>query len=268
MKLREIIDTIENSYPTHLAYDWDNVGLMVGDYEHDIEKIMTVLEVNEDVVDEAIEKNVDLIVSHHPFIFGKIAKVNSETLKGRLIQKLIKNDIDVYSMHTNYDIAFDGLNDYFMEIIGIGNTKVLDVIDSDEFYYDGKKYGIGRIGELKEKTTLREFCKRLKNILESDCVRAVGNPDASIQKVAVVTGAGSEFASKSMAMGADVIVTGDVKYHEAQDVYDAGMNMIDCGHFDTENIFKDVMYRFLSSEISDVEIIKSEVNLNPFNIIV
>ncbi len=296
-----------------LAYDWDNVGLLVGDFDSDVKKVMTVLEANEAVVDEAIEKGVDLVVTHHPFIFGKINRVNTGDLKGNLIHKLIKNDIAVYSMHTNFDIAdlvvthhpfifgkinrvntgdlkgnlihklikndiavysmhtnfdiaFDGLNDYFMEVMDFKDTKVLDKIDSDENYCEGRTYGLGRIGKLEESVSLKELCEKLKSVLNIECLRVVGDLDKEIFKVAVVTGSGSEFAKLAAKEGADVILTGDVKYHEAQDVFDMGMNLVDCGHFDSENIFKDVMYNFLSNELDGVEVIKSETNLNPFKI--
>lgn len=267
MKLKDITKKIENKYPTCLAYDWDNVGLLVGDFDSDVKKVMTVIEANEAVVEEAIEKGVDLIVTHHPFIFGKINRVNTGDFKGNLIHKLIKNDIAVYSMHTNFDIAFDGLNDYFMEVMDFKNTKVLDKIDSNENYCDGRVYGLGRIGKLEESVSLKQLCEKLKSVLNIECLKVVGDLDKEISKVAVVTGSGSEFAKLAAKEGADVILTGDVKYHEAQDVFDMGMNLVDCGHFDSENIFKDVMYNFLSSELDGVEVIKSETNLNPFKIV-
>lgn len=267
MKLKDITKKIENKYPTCLAYDWDNVGLLVGDFDSDVKKVMTVIEANEAVVEEAIEKGVDLIVTHHPFIFGKINRVNTGDFKGKLIHKLIKNDISVYSMHTNFDIAFDGLNDYFMEVMDFKDTKVLDKIDSDENYCEGKTYGLGRIGKLEESISLKELCKKLKSVLNIECLRVVGDLGKEISKVAVVTGSGSEFAKLAAKEGADVILTGDVKYHEAQDVFDMGMNLVDCGHFDSENIFKDVMYNFLSNELDGIEVIKSETNLNPFKIV-
>ena len=267
MKLRKIIDIIEAKYPLNLSYDWDNVGLLVGDFDSDIKKVMTVIEANEDVIDEAIEKGADLIVTHHPFIFGKLNRVNTGDLKGKLIRKLIKNDVAVYSMHTNFDIAFDGLNDYFMELIGINETEVLDVIGSDENYCGGRPYGLGRVGNIPEEMSLREFCLKLKEILNMDCVRVTGNLEDNIKKVALVTGSGSEYVSYAKKIGADVFITGDMKYHGAQDAADIDMNVIDCGHFDTENIFRDIMYNFLSESLKDVEVQKSELNINPFKIV-
>ena len=128
MKLRNLIDKIESKYPTNLAYSWDNVGLLVGEYEKEVKKILVTLEANEKVVDEAIQKGVDLIITHHPFIFSKINRVNSGNLKGRLILKLIKNDISLYSMHTNFDIAKDGLSGFFPLIVFVSASYSKAVI--------------------------------------------------------------------------------------------------------------------------------------------
>lgn len=365
MKLKSLIKKIEAKYPTSLSYDWDNVGLIVGDTESDINKVLVCLEANEKVVDEAINNNIDLIVTHHPFIFGKMRKITTSDFKGKLIHKLIKNDISVYSMHTNFDIAFDGLNDYFMEVMGFENSKVLDVTQSEVLYkivvfvpkshenevrnaicksgaghignysdctfniggigtfkplentnpfigeygkfeeveeirietivpqrilggvinsmlkahpyeevaYDlyklenkGSSVGLGRISKLNEEISLRELSIIIKEKLNMDAIRVVGDLDSNINKVAVVTGSGADMAKKAQRMGADVLITGDVKYHDAQDAIDLGMNIIDCNHFDSEDIFKDVMKRFLD-DLNDIEVMKSNVNLNPFSII-
>ena len=365
MLLKALIKNIESKYPLNLAYDWDNVGLLVGDLDMNIEKVLVVLEVNEKVIDEAIEKNIDLIIAHHPFIFKKMNKINTMDLKGRLIHKLIKNDIAIYSMHTNFDIAYDGLNDYFMKLMGFENSKVLDITNSETLYklavyvpnthvdkvknalynsgagnignyshcsfstqgigsfkpldnsnpyigslgevelveevkieiivpqkvlggvissmisahpyeevaYDiyklenkGNSVGLGRVSKLKDSITLEELCNKIKQKLNMDYIRVVGNLNDKISKVSVVTGSGSDMFKKAKKCGADVLITGDMKYHEAQDALDIGMNVIDCGHFDTEDIFKDAISVYLEN-IEGIEIIKSSINLNPFKII-
>ena len=365
MKLKSLIKKIEAKYPTNLAYDWDNVGLLVGDFDSEIKKILVTLEANENVIEEAIANNIDLIITHHPFIFRKMNKINTKDLKGRLIHKLIKNDIALYSMHTNFDIAFDGLNDYFMEIMGFENTKILDVTKRETLYklavyvpmthevivrealgesgagyignysnctfntsgvgtfkpeekanpfignvgelelvkevkietivpanilqktvdnmikahpyeevaYDvyklenkGESVGLGRYASLDTSISLHDLCEKIKLTLNMDHIRVVGELDTEIRRVAVVTGAGSDMVSLAKSKKCDVIITGDVKYHEAQDALDIGMCIIDCGHFDTENIFKDVMKRYLDT-LEGIQILKSEINLNPFKII-
>lgn len=365
MKLSNLIKKIENKYPLNLAYEWDNVGLLVGDFDSEIKKILVSLEANEKVIDEAIKNNVDLIITHHPFIFRKINKINTRDLKGKLIHKLIKNDIALYSMHTNFDIAFDGLNDYFMEVMGFEDTKILDITNREILYklavytpltheievrkalgesgagyignysnctfnsqgigrfrpennsnpfigqkgkieevkevkietivpssilektiskmikahpyeevaYDiyklenkGQSVGLGRYSTLKEDIDLQSLCEKIKLKLNMNHIRVVGELNTKIKKVGVVTGAGSDMVSLAKSKNCDVIITGDVKYHEAQDALDMNMCIIDCGHFDTENIFKDVMKRFLDT-FDGIEVLSSDVNLNPFKII-
>lgn len=364
MKLKEVLKVIEKKYPLDLAYSWDNVGLLVGNYESDIKKIMLTLEANEEVINEAINKNVDLIITHHPFIFNKLEKINTRDLKGKLIHKLIKNDISIYSMHTNFDIAFEGLNDYFMELIGVTDTKILEVTKSEVLYslcvyvpvdycekvkdaimktgagiignyshcsfnmngvatfkplegsnpfigskdsveavneikvetvvperllnkvitemikahpyeevgYDlyrlenkGHHFGLGRIGKLEKEINLETLCNTIKEKLDMNNIRVVGSLDSKVRKIAVVTGSGSDLIKKAYQKGVDTFITGDVKYHDAQDALDLGINVIDCGHFETEKIFSDIMNKFLEDSLS-IDIIRSEVNLNPFKV--
>nr|WP_242824151.1 Nif3-like dinuclear metal center hexameric protein [[Clostridium] dakarense] len=326
---------------------------------------MVSLEANENVIEEAINNNVDLIITHHPFIFKKINKINTSDLKGKLIHKLIKNDVALYSMHTNFDIASDGLNDYFMERIGLENSKILDITNTEVLYklavyvpnshveavksalgasgaghignyshctfnsegignfkpldgsnpfignegiiesvnevkietivpqrilggviskmigshpyeevaYDlyklenkGSSVGLGRISRLNESTTLENLSNLIKEKLNMNHIRVVGNLDTLINKVAVVTGSGADMVKKAGRQGAEVLITGDVKYHDAQDALDMGMCIIDCGHFESEDIFKDVMKRFLDN-IEEINVIKSDIYLNPFKII-
>ncbi|CEN78073.1 Nif3-like dinuclear metal center hexameric protein [Paraclostridium sordellii] len=365
MKLKSLIKQIEKKYPLNLAYDWDNVGLLVGDYENEVNKIMVALEANEKVVNEAIEKEIDLIITHHPFIFSKMKKVTTQDLKGKLIHKLIKNNISIYSMHTNFDIAFDGLNDYFVELLNLKDAKILEKTNSEVLYklavyvpkthldkvrsalgnadaghlgnykecsfsiegegrfkpceganpyigeegalesvnevkietivpqknlggvinamikshpyeevaYDlyklenkGEAVGLGRYGKLEEKITFKDLGMILKEKLDIKYIRVVGNLEDEISKVAIVTGSGADMVKKAFKYGCDVLITGDMKYHDAQDTLDMGMKVIDCGHFDTEKVFADIMFKYLDENF-DIDIIKSDVNLNPFDII-
>ncbi len=132
-KLKEITNVLETLAPCYLAESWDNVGLMIGSYEAEVSKVLCALDVNEAVVDEAIEEGAKCIVSHHPFFFAPFKSLNLDSSKGRMIKKLIQNDIAVYSMHTNYDIAKGGLNDYLCELLQLENTEILEVTGSHTF---------------------------------------------------------------------------------------------------------------------------------------
>ncbi len=130
----------------------------------------------------------------------------------------------------------------------------------------GNSVGLGRISKLQDSITLKELCNSIKEKLNMEHIRVVGNLNDKINKVAVVTGSGADMFKKAKRSGADVLITGDMKYHDAQDALDIGMNVIDCGHFDTEDIFKDAISIYLE-DIEGIEVIKSNVNLNPFKII-
>lgn len=129
---QDIIRTFEHWSPKSLAYEWDNVGLQVGTLNKPVHTVMVTLDVLENVVDEAIEKNVDLIIAHHPLLFVKLKQINFDTPKGRIVRKLIKHDITVYAAHTNLDIAKGGVNDVMADLLGLKDRKVLIPRSTDE----------------------------------------------------------------------------------------------------------------------------------------
>lgn len=133
-RLEEVIKELERMAPKHLAESWDNVGLMVGSPSSEVSKVLCALDLNEEVVEEAIRLGANCIVTHHPFIFSPIKQLNLDGGQGKLIQQLILHQISVYSMHTNYDIAEGGLNDYLAEHLGVKETKVLDVTYKEKLY--------------------------------------------------------------------------------------------------------------------------------------
>ncbi len=264
MILEELLSKIEKKYPLELQYSWDNSGLNIGDRSKEIKKILLTLEVTEKTVDEAVEKNIDLIISHHPFLFSKINQINKDQQKGKLIYKLIENSIAVYSMHTSYDLAFDGLNDYFFEILDVDVEGILEVESSLPSYQDGKGYGLGRIGSLKDEMEIGDFIIFLKEKLQIEHIRYIGDMNQKVKKIAVVTGSGAEFFERAKELGMDLLITGDMKYHQAVNAIEMGMPVIDCGHYGSEWIFADSIRVFLEENLNKIEILKSENILNPF----
>jgi len=131
---QKIINLLEQLAPRKLAEDWDNIGLLIGSEQHEISKIMVVLDIDETVLVEAIEKNVDLIITHHPFIFKGMKTITDKTYHGRMIRTLIKEDIHVYAAHTNLDVADNGLNDYLAHLIGLENLTVLNTTKKEPYY--------------------------------------------------------------------------------------------------------------------------------------
>lgn len=259
--VKEILNILDEKYPLRYAYDWDNCGHLIGNPDKLVNTCLTTLEITDDVIDEAIENNIDLIISHHPVIFSGLKKISFDDLKGRHLIKLIRNDIDVISIHTNFDIAEDGLNDSFAKLIELRDIKILDVIGED----DKGAYGMGRVGRLENSMSLKELGEKLKSMLKIDAVRVVGDLEDEIEKVAIVTGSGAEYYTLLKDTDIDVLITGDLKYHTAQDALSDGINIIDCGHFGTEDFFKSICSKYLKSK--GIRVMESRTNLNPLQTI-
>lgn len=262
VKCRDIMWIMEDFAPTKLAEEWDNPGLNIGNPDADINKILIALDATEAVIDEAIQKGVDLILTHHPLIFHPVKNINYDNPDGRKIIKLIKNDIGVYSAHTNLDAANGGTNDVLAQIIGIKDIKVLSPGPADGM-------GIGRTGIIDSDTTLGLLAVQIKEALGLDAVRTVGNLSKKVRKVALCTGAGFEFINDAIKAKSDVFVTADVRYHEAMQAIDKNIAIIDATHYATENIIVPVLARLVLQKlenrgIDDVEVIKSGIDGQTF----
>ena len=367
VKCNEIMMKLENLAPVQLAESWDNVGLLVGDAAQNIQNIMVTLDVTPEVVREAIAKNTDLIIAHHPMIFSPLKRVVQDGGTGQMIRSLIKNDIGIYASHTNMDIAFGGLNDILASKLQLEDMKVLDVsahkkfkkivvfvpvghedavreamsregagwignysdctymtkgigtfrpgedtnpyigekgaVEKVEEYrvetiipedkvkkviqamtqahpyeevaYDiypveleGEPMGLGRIGILPKPLALAEFINSVKGVLDIDHVRYTGKENRMVSKVAVCTGSGGEYISLCVKLGADVYVTGEIKYHQAQLAAEAGLNVIAAGHFETENIMVPFLIDYLKNNFENegLHIYPSECNQGFFKV--
>ncbi|MGL4999767.1 MAG: Nif3-like dinuclear metal center hexameric protein [Cetobacterium sp.] len=254
MKLSKLINFLENKFPLYLAEDWDNVGLLVGRRDSKIKEVLLSLDLTESVIDKAIELGANLIITHHPIIFKPLRNITSDTLIGRKIIKLIENGISVYSMHTNLDSSKSGLNDFLGEdILGFKDGKILEHLEKNE-----REYGIGRVYKLDETITLEKLLEMLKEKLVLDSITFVKAKEIKdIKKVALVSGSGASYWRKAKKAGATVLITGDVKYHEAMDAREENFTIIDIGHFESEHIFSNLIEELLKKEF--------EINITTFN---
>lgn len=264
-KGQTIIQIFEQLAPKHLAVPDDKIGLQVGTLNKEIRKIMLTLDVLENVIDEAIEKRVDLIISHHAMIFRPLKNIRTDMYQGRVIEKLIKHDIAAYTAHTNLDAAEGGVNDALAKNLELQNIEILDPIYPLDL--QGKQYGIGRLGQLKEPESLGNFAQWVKKKFHLDGLRIVGDLSQMVKKVAVVGGDGHSYINKAAFKGADVLVTGDIDYHVAHDAMAQGLALIDVGHHIEKEVLKEVKLflekEFLNRRIS-TEIVISDANTNPF----
>ena len=239
--VNDLVALLEELMPSNLAEDWDNVGLMLGRRGKTVKKILLALDLTKEVVEQAISQKADLIVTHHPAIFKKLKRVVDNDWQQDLLLTLAENGIAVYSAHTNLDCVSTGVNDVLAKLLKLEDTDVLD--DSN---------GLGRIGVVEE-MALADYAQLVKASLKADYV-IVGDAGKPVHKVAVCGGAGSDLIDIALAKGADTLVTGDVKYHSAQQAVFSGLNIIDAGHQPTELPVLDKLADRLSLRLVEREI--------------
>ena len=363
----DIIDIMEALAPPFMAESWDNAGLLLGDPRAGVKRVLLALDVNLAVAQEARRKGAGLIVTHHPLILKPLPDIRFDQPAGNLVAYLIKNDLAVYSAHTNLDNAGGGVNTVLAEKLGLSGLDALQVtgcescvklvvfvpvshadalrdavclagagwignyshctfqargtatflplegaspyigtrgelarVDEvrletivpagklkavlqamlkahpyEEAAYDlyplkneGAAFGPGRVGDLLEPLPFREFAGRLKDALGLEKVRLGGPLRDMVRRVAVCGGAGAGLYPRALAAGADVLVTGDVNYHTAQDMLAAGLKFIDAGHGGTERVVLPALRDYLTEQCPargiQVEILLSETDTEPF----
>lgn len=367
VKLQTLMQIIETIAPKSLAEEWDNVGLIIGSPSKEINRILITLDIDNNVVAEAINTSCDLIITHHPTIFKPLKAIREDLPSGKIITDLIRHDISVYAAHTNLDAATGGVNDVLAALLSLEDIKPLSadkeehlnklvvyvpnthlavvrsamgtagagsigkyaqcffaapgqgtflplggatpfvgsvgkveevqewrletivtqkllkkVISAmikahpyEEVAYDvivlaneGEKKGIGRIGRLPSKMTLLALAEKVKLVLDIQNLKIAGEGHAEVSKVAVVGGSGSSYINLAAFKGAQCLITGDVKYHEAQDALQRNICIIDAGHFETERPVLTSFSAKISKALEDigagVEIVVSASQSTPF----
>lgn len=360
MKIKEITNLIEKAAPLALQESYDNAGLIIGDAEKEATGALITLDVSDEVVKEAINLGINLIVAHHPLIFKGLKKINPQDMIGRLVSLCIKNDIAVYAAHTNLDNVYHGVNQMVSERLGLKNTRILSPVkeglsklvvfcpvadaekvrqaifaagaghignyDSCSFNVEGQgtfralegaqpyvgdlhqlhyekevrieaifpnylsgdiikamqvahpyeevaydiytltnnfaRVGAGMIGELEAPENTKQFLARLKQTFGAACVRHSPIVKDKIQQVAVCGGSGSFLIGEAMRTGADIYITGDLKYHEFFDA-DGKILLADIGHYESEQFTKELLMNLIKKNFSNFAAQISGVNTNP-----
>lgn len=254
MIVKDVFEYLNGIAPVSLKMDFDNVGLLVGDENGNVKKILVALDITDEVIDEAIAFGAELIVSHHPLIFTPMKNVLSSDLAGRKIMKLIQNGISAICMHTNLDIAEGGVNDALMATLGGISQGYLEFMGTDA---DGISHGCGRVGELPCEMELCDFLKVCKESLNSNGLR-YHDAGKKVKKLAVMGGSGGDCVELAKQMGCDTYVTSDIKYNQFLDAKELGINLIDADHFCTENVIVPVLSDKLSAAFPECEVRISE----------
>lgn len=245
MTVSDVIKIIEAEYPTDTALDWDNVGLLVGDADAEVKKILLALDATDDVIAQAVACQADLLITHHPLIFKGIRRVTTDDFVGRRVLTLAKQGISYYAMHTNYDVG--GMGKEAAARMGLKETSLLE------------ETVIGIKGVLEQEMSLQEFSNRIKQKFALETIHVFGELTHIIDRVAVVPGSGGSDITEALEAGVDVLVTGDIDHHEGMDAALRGLAVIDAGHFGLEHIFAEAMERFLRQRIpAELPIIRAE----------
>ncbi len=246
--VHEIEQALFDLAPKSGAMSWDNVGQLLGDPDQEVSRILVSLDITEAVADEAIASGCQLIVAHHPVMNCKwlpVQTVRSDTPQGHLLMKLLRNNISAICMHTNLDVAPGGVNDALASVLRLEDPGPLSEED-----------GIGRVGNLSAPMALRDFVQAVSHTLGCNGVR-YSDAGRMVYRVAVGGGSCGDYIDTAIAAGCDTFVTADLGYHQFLDAPGKGINLIDAGHFPTENLVCTKVISFLEARFPAVRITKS-----------
>ena len=253
MLCKDVMAVIEGSYARRYAMEWDNVGLLVGRDDKEIERIYVALDAGDEVIAEAARLGADLLVTHHPLIFGGMKQITNQDFIGRRVLELARRDISYYAMHTNYDVM--GMAELAASFLELTDTFVLEEV------FDGE--GIGRVGSLPQEMSLRECAELVKERFHLPNVKIFGDLNKTVKIAALSPGAGKSMAKPALLSGADVLITGDIDHHTGIDMEDCGMAIIDAGHYGIEHIFIEDLRKFLESNFPELAVYTEAVR-QPF----
>lgn len=265
MELIELETILDEIAPLSTQEAWDNSGIQLAAGPVDIDTVLTSLEITEAVIEEAEEVDADLIITHHPLIFGSLKNVDYRDMTGAYVVKLLNLGISVYSSHTPFDKVPGGNNDFLAELIGLSDVSGFCLGDGT-----GGRDMIGRVGHLETPMTLVSMMDLIAEELGMDPaqIRAVGRPDTVITTVGICTGAGADLMGLAVANGCQLFITGDLKYHDAQKARALGLAVIDAGHYGTEKSFAgNFAEKLIDKTAGQLKVLESEVDIDPFEMV-
>ena len=263
-KVSEILSYITEVAPIHWQESYDNSGLLVGDANALVDKVLLTLDLTEKVIDEAIENSFHLVISHHPLIFKGLKNILVDDTTGRIITKAIKHDISIAAMHTNIDNSFYGVNRVLAEQLGLKNLQILRSQCSESESESASQVGSGMVGILENEMSENDFLKFIKEKLNVGAIRHTELLNRPIKKVAICGGSGSFLINDAKRCEADAYVTADLKYHDFFDA-DNEILIVDAGHFETEQFTKQLFADIILKKNPKFAVQISRVNTNSVN---
>lgn len=257
LKVKDIAKAIEDFAPLSLKEDWDNPGLQVGDAEMEVTGVILCLDLTEEILKEAGKRDCNMIVSHHPLIFGGLKRLTGANPTERIVEGALRGDIAIYSAHTNLDSAFDGVSYEMAHMLGLKECHPLEKSDNG-----GEKEGLGIVG-LVTPTPKLEFLRKVKETFEVKDLRySAQTPGIVVRKVALCGGSGGSLIKRALHSGADVYICGDLKYHDFT-CYGSEILLADIGHFESELCSRKILSRAIRSAYQDCIIYFSHSERNP-----
>jgi dinuclear metal center YbgI/SA1388 family protein len=225
--IQDLLTALEQQIPLTLAESWDNVGLLLGDAGVEARGVMTCLTLTEEVAEEAIREGANLVITHHPILFKAVKRLTTDTNEGRMLLKLIRAGVSVYSPHTAFDSAREGINQQIAVALGLNSIQPIRVKTPSAD-------GAGRWGQLAVHETLSELLRRLKTICPAEQFTFVGDLDQRIETVAIACGAAGDFLPDAAALGCQVFITGETRFHTCLEARSLGVALVMVGHYASE----------------------------------
>ena len=252
MRVKQIMQMLEELCPGSFAMSWDNVGLLVGRSDKEVKTIALALDATSEVIGQAVKLGADMLITHHPLLFSGVKNVTDSDYVGRRVLDLVRHDIACYAMHTNFDVL--GMADAAADLLNLTDREVLEVTYEDEISVDG----IGRVGSLMEPMKLAEFAAKVAECFEIEHVRYYGDPEQMLVTCAILPGSGKGEINLAVKANADVYVTGDIAHHDGIDAVEKGIAVVDAGHYGVEKIFIPYMKEYLEREVPGIRVISCD----------
>lgn len=265
VRLSNVVEKLKSVAPLELAESWDNVGLLAGDLDSTVCRVMTCLTISPRTVREAIDGKVQLVVTHHPLPFKPIQRIVTSTAAGQSLWDLLREGIAIYSPHTAWDNAALGINARLAGMLDLND--ICPIRELRMFDSESHGLGVGRIGTLDPKRSLLEITALLQTHIPS--IRATTNQERERQfdRVAIVCGSGGSFAETARQAGANLLITGETTYHQCLEAQSMGLGMLMIGHFQSESFAMDALAGILKAEFPSLDVWTSRTECDPVIVI-
>jgi dinuclear metal center YbgI/SA1388 family protein len=263
--VRAVVDALDRRYPRDWAESWDRVGLVLGDFDHRVTRVLCVVDCVPETAEQALDERADLIVAHHPLLLKPVSSIAPDTYKGRIIHRLIRGDVALYAAHTNADTANPGVSDALAALLSL--TDLRPLVPAPGAAAGGGR-GVGRIGELPGAMSLAEFTGYAAVRLPGTAggIRAAGDPERIVRTVAVCGGAGDSFLPDARRAGVDAYLCADLRHHPVSEhLAEGGPALLDAAHWATERPWLDEVAAWLRGGFG-VEVVVSELDTDPWTV--